>query len=144
VHPVIVSDDQVPARRGTVSFLSSVTRNGDWTLPRHFRAVSVLGNLELDLTRARIGAGTSEIELKSVLGNITIVVPNDLRVECEGEALAGSFDIAREASSSMSPDAPLVRITGTALLGAVSVVVVDPNAPGWFERVRARLFSAAR
>ena len=141
MHPLIVAADQVPDRRGTVSFLSNVIRNGDWTLPRLFRAVAVLGNLELDLTRARIGAGTSEIELKSILGNISIVVPHDLRVECEGEALAGNFDISREASSSMSPDAPLVRITGTALLGSVSITVIDPNAPGWFEKLRAR-FSA--
>ena len=109
VRPLIVADDQVPDRRGTVSFLSNVVRSGDWTLPRLFRAVAVLGNLELDLTRARIGTGTSEIELKSILGSISIVVPHDLRVECEGEALAGSFDISREASSSMSSDAPLVR-----------------------------------
>ena len=35
--------------QGVVSFLSSNERQGPWELPRRFRALAVLGNVELDL-----------------------------------------------------------------------------------------------
>jgi hypothetical protein len=137
-HPVVVSAELIPQHRGAVSFLSHVKRGGDWILPRVFRAVAVMGNVELDLSCVRIGAGTSQIEILAVMGSVTILVPPDLRVECEGDPLVGSFEVKREIASASSPDAPLVRITGTAFMSSVEVKVVDPNAPGWFERLRAR------
>ena len=128
-------------RRGVVSFLSSVSRNGDWVLSRHFRVAAFLGSVELDLTRARIGAGTSHIEIRSILGSVTIVVPHDVRVECEVEPVMGSLDVQRKAESAAAPDAPVVLITGTAILSSVEVKVVDPNAPGLLEKLRTRLLS---
>lgn len=138
VHPAVVAPDLVPEQRGTVAFLSNFQRDGDWILPRVFRVVALLGNVELDLTGARLGPGTSEIEVRSVLGSITILVPPDLRLECDGEPLIGSFEVQREARSSAAPDAPVVRITGRAILGSVEIKVIDPNAPGWFEKLRTR------
>jgi cell wall-active antibiotic response 4TMS protein YvqF len=137
-HPAVISPELVPDRRGTVAFLSHVRREGDWILPRLFRAVAFMGNVELDLTRARVGPGTSQIELKAIMGSVEILVPPELRLECEGEPFVASFEVNREAPSATSPDAPLVRITGTAFLASVEVKVIDPNAPGWFEKLRAR------
>lgn len=135
--PAIVPD--IPERNGTVAFLSSVERGGDWPLPRSFRVAALLGSVELDLTRARIGPGESHIELRSVLGSVEIVVPHDVRVECEVDPFAGSVEVQRKTSSTASPDAPLVRITGSAILASVEIRVVDPNAPGLLRRMRARL-----
>ena len=138
VHPVVVADELVPQRRGTVAFLSHVKRAGDWTLPRLFRTFALWGNAEVDLTRAQIGAGTSHIEIKCIMANVTVFVPPDLRIECDVDPVIGSFDVIRQAEATRSPDAPLVRITGTAFMGSVEVKVIDPNAPGWFEKLRAR------
>ena len=138
IHPVVVADEHVPNRRGTVAFLSHVKRDGDWTLPRLFRAFALWGNAEVDLTRAQIGAGASHIEIRSIMANVTVLVPPELRIECEVEPVIGSFEVAREAESTRSPDAPLVRITGTAFMGSVEVKVIDPNAPSWLEKLRAR------
>lgn len=120
-----------------VSFISHSARAGDWILPRRFRAIAFMGEVDLDLTYARIGPGTSHIEVKSIMGSVTVIVPPDIRVECEGDSIIASFDIDR-AEVAPPPDAPLVVITGTAILGSVHVKVVDPNAPGWYEKVRAR------
>lgn len=120
-----------------VSFISHSARGGDWILPRRFRAIAFMGEADLDLTYARIGPGTSHIEVKSIMGSVTVIVPPDIRVECEGDSIIASFDIDR-AEVAPPPDAPLVVITGTAILGSVHVKVVDPNAPGWYEKVRAR------
>ena len=138
VQPTIVAPELVPERRGGVSFLSNVTRSGDWELPRLFRAAAFLGTIELDLTRARVGPGTSHIEIATLLGNVTVIVPPELRVEVEVDPLLGSFEVTRSSRGTTSPDAPLVRITGTVVLASVEVKVVDPNAPGWMDRLRAR------
>ena len=138
IHPVVVSEDLVPERRGTVAFFANVAREGGWTLPRNFRAMALAGNVELDLTRAQLGAGASEIELRAVMGSVTVLVPPDLRVECEGDAVLGSFEVKRDALSTTSTDAPLVRLSGTAVMGSIEVKIVDPNAPGWLDRVRER------
>ena len=143
VHPVVVADELVPNRRGTVAVLAHVKRDGDWTLPRLFRAFALWGNAEVDLTRAQIGAGTSHIEIKSIMGNVTVLVPPEIRIECDVDPVIGSFEVAREVESTRSPDAPLVRITGTAFMGAVEVKVIDPNAPSWFEKLRARWTAGA-
>ena len=96
-----------------------------------------MGGVDLDLTHARIGPGTSHIEVRSIMGSVTVIVPPDIRVECEGDSIIASFDIDR-ADVAPPADAPLVVITGTALLGAVHVKVVDPSAPERYEKIRAR------
>ena len=79
------------SRGGVVSFLSSTEREGRWELPRHFRALAVMGNVELDLRDAIIGIGVSFIEAVGVMGNIEITVPPDVAVESDGDSLLGSF-----------------------------------------------------
>jgi hypothetical protein len=141
IHPTVIPPELVPEHRGAVAFLSHVAREGDWILPRTFRGVAFMGNVELDLTRARVGPGTSHIEMVAVMGSVTVLMPPDLLVECEGDPLLGSFEIKRQVESTAAPDAPLVRISGTAFMGSVEVKIIDPNAPGWFEKLRARLTS---
>jgi predicted membrane protein len=131
----------VPERSGAVAFLSSVNRKGDWVLPRNFRVAALLGSVELDLTRARIGPGVSHIEIRSIMGSVEIVVPHHVRIECEGDPIVGSFEVQWKAQSAAAPEDPVVRITGTAIMGSVEVKVVDPNAPGLLEKLRARLSS---
>jgi len=45
-------ENERATRAGVVSFLSSNEREGRWQLPRRYRALAVLGNVELDLRRA--------------------------------------------------------------------------------------------
>lgn len=138
IHPTVVAAELVPERAGCLSILSSVKRGGDWPLPRNMRAMALLGSVDLDLTRARVGPGTTYLEVRAVLGSVTILVPHDLRVEVDGEPVIGSFDLILKSRQPAPPDAPLVRISGKAVLGSVEVKVIDPNAPKWYERLRAR------
>jgi hypothetical protein len=134
VGPTLVPDHAVPERAGTRSILAHVTRNGEWTLPRLFRIVAWMGQVDLDLTHVRIGAGVSTIECSSIMGGITILVPHNLRVECHGEPFVGEFSLKFSAPSAAGPDAPLVVVKGSAFMGNVIVKVVDPNAPKWIQR----------
>jgi len=73
------------------------------------------------------------------MANVEIIVPPDLRVESEVDAVLGSAEVQRQIASTTSPDAPTVRITGSAFLGSIEIKVVDPNAPGLMERLRRKL-----
>jgi hypothetical protein len=135
---MIVPAEIVPAVRGVTAFLSSQTRGGDWILPRLFRAVSFMGDVKIDLTSARFGSGVSRIELMVIMGNVTILVPPDVRVECDGDAIIASFELEGQKWSMPAPDAPTVHVTGTAFMGSVEVKVVNPNAPSWIKMLRTR------
>ena len=129
----------VPERRGAVAVLSSMRRDADWVLPRLFRVFAFWGNAELDLTKALLAPGTSEIEIRCIMSSVQIIAPPDLRVECEVDAVLGSAEIQRQISTPAPADAPVVRIIGTALLGSIEVKVIDPNAPTFMEKLRRKI-----
>ena len=131
----VIPADLVPERAGTVAFLSSQTRQGHWILPRLFRAVSLFGNVEIDLTTARVGPGTSRIEVRAIFGNIEIHVPPGLRVECDGSGILANFEYQTKGQPPTSPDAPLISIGGTAFMANAEVKVIDPNAPTMLQRI---------
>src|SRR5436305_12056773 len=122
------SNQIVPESRGVtgvVSFLSNTERQGPWQLPRRFRALAVLGNVELDLRGAEVGYGLSEIEAVAVLGNVEITVPPDIAVECDGDSFIGSFVLKYDGRvrPSMASRDRIVRVTGSAYAGSVTVSV---------------------
>jgi hypothetical protein len=113
---------------GVVSFLGSSEREGHWQLPRRFRALAVLGNVELDLRAAEISYGVSVIEAVAVFGNVEITVPPEIAVECDGDSFLGSFTLKYigRADPATSRER-LVRVTGSAYAGAVTVNVKGPD-----------------
>jgi hypothetical protein len=137
--PPVLPAEHVPERAGVVGFFGSQQRSGDWLLPRLFRAFCLAGNVEIDLTRARVGPGTSHIEVRAVMGNIEITVPPWLRVEVKGVGLLGNFEHKSSVSQALDPAMPLIVVDGVALMGNVEVKVVDPNAPGFVDRLMARI-----
>jgi cell wall-active antibiotic response 4TMS protein YvqF len=135
---MIVPSEMVPPARGVTAFLSAQTRGGDWILARLFRAVSFWGSVTIDLTSAHFGQGTSRIEVVAIMGSIEVFVPPDVRVECDGDAILGSFEILGQKWSRPAEGAPTVHVTGTAYLGSVEIKVVDPNAPSWIQQLKSR------
>ena len=123
----IIPDDR--ATSGVVSFLSSTEREGRWQLPRRFRALAVLGNVELDLRAAEIGWGLSVIEAVAVFGNIEITISPDITVECDGDSLLGSFVLKYDgrANPAVASRDRVVRVTGTAYASAVTIHVKSPD-----------------
>jgi hypothetical protein len=121
----------LPSQRshaGVVSFLSSNERRGRWEMPRHFRALAVLGSVELDLREADVGYGVSVIEAVAVMGNIELTIPPQITVECDGDSLLGTFTLKYVGTSPTQASSDrVIRITGTAYIGAVSVTVKGPS-----------------
>jgi hypothetical protein len=134
----MVNDGAVPDRSGAMALASHGVRDGDWLLPRFFRAAAVMGEMVVDLTRVRLGAGVSHIDAVAVMGQVTIRVPHNLRLECDGQPVLGSVETKRAVESVAMPDAPMIRITGRGFMGAIIIKVVDPNAKGWRARWKSR------
>jgi hypothetical protein len=133
----IVVSNAVPERHGVFAFLSNIDRKGRWTLPRSFRTLAVLGNVELDLTGVELGTYT-EIEIRCFLGNVDVKVPPGIRLEVDGDATLGNFEVNRRLPSTDAPDAPVVHIKAGVILGNIDVSVVDPDAPNMLQRIKAR------
>ncbi|MFQ5529187.1 MAG: DUF1707 domain-containing protein [Gemmatimonadota bacterium] len=109
-----------PAKR-VRSILSSVQRKGAWRVPEELRVVTVMGAVELDFREAEFGPGVTEVTLTSVMGAISIVVPSDLRVECDGASILGHFEGMDLDAGERDSHAPMLRITGRAIMGSVEI-----------------------
>jgi hypothetical protein len=124
----MVGDQPTPVS-GVVAFLRSTDREGRWVLPRHLRALAVLGGLTIDLRDAIIGDGLSVIEAVAVLGNVRILVPPEITVECDGDALLGNFTLKYKGrvNTAVASRERTVRVTGTAYGASVAVLVKGPD-----------------
>ena len=57
----------------------------------------------------------------TVLGGLEIIVPPEMRVVDNGTAILGGREIVGDSAEASSPDAPVLRIEGTCVLGGVEV-----------------------
>jgi hypothetical protein len=110
-------------RRTIVAIMSGASRRGEWTVPRALRVIAVMGGVELDLREAYLESGVTEIEIFALMGGALIRVPPDVRVEVDGSAFMGGFEESRRGrpAERLPPDAPVLRVTGFALMGGVEV-----------------------
>lgn len=111
-----------------VATFGEVVRDGRWAVPRSFSAVAVFGSVRLDLTHAMLEAPTIEIKAVAVFGALEITIPGDMNVEVTGSGLFGGFEETDERSGAKKgtpppPGAPVVRVSGVAVFGGVTVTV---------------------
>lgn len=60
------------------------------------RITAVFGGIELDLTKAGLASGASELEIACVFGGATIIVPDDWFVRIEVTPILGGFSDSRK------------------------------------------------
>ncbi|MDQ3696671.1 MAG: cell wall-active antibiotics response protein [Gemmatimonadota bacterium] len=126
---LIVSTDEVPRRKAIVAIMGGVSRRGTWTVPQRCWAVALMGAIELDLREARLSPGTTNIRAFAMMGAVVVYVPPGVRVETDGLAIMGGFEDQLHQPASGNQDAPLIRVTGLALMGGVEVRVLLPGEP---------------
>ena len=105
---------------GAFAVMSGAERKGVWTVPPTFSAVAVMGGVEIDLTHATFEDQETTIQAFALMGGIEITVPPDITVHVTGGGLMGGFG-GRIANQVGPPGAPVVRITGFAMMGGVDV-----------------------
>ena len=116
------------AERGVgIAVMGGFQRGAGWVVPRHFKAVALMGGVALDLREARLAAGVTEIEVYAMWGGVEILVPDGVRVECVGAAVMGGFSAQSDAANLDDPNAPVLRVSGFVLMGGVDIKRKEPS-----------------
>lgn len=115
--------DVVPVSTSTapmVAIFSAVERKGVWALPDDSVAVAVFGQVSLDLREASVAAAQNEIKAFAIFGGVDILVEPGTVVECTGMGVFGEFNRSGKVAEPR-PDSPVIRVSGLALFGAVTI-----------------------
>ncbi|MFF4317476.1 DUF1707 domain-containing protein [Streptomyces sp. NPDC001568] len=102
-----------------VAVCSASARKGRWRPGARTRAVSVMGDINIDLTEAVFEQQITEINVTSVLGNVEIIVPENVTLRGYGSGVLGNFEVSGQARGATDPQAPVVIVRGFSLLGNI-------------------------
>ena len=112
-----------------LSILSGIQRQGTWRVPKKLRVVAVMGGIDLDFRESEFGPGVTEVNATMVMGAIAIIVPPHLAVECDGVGILGVFEGLDRGTGERDAAAPLLPITGVAVMGALEISTRQPGEP---------------
>ncbi|MGD7789585.1 DUF1707 SHOCT-like domain-containing protein [Propionibacteriaceae bacterium Y1700] len=109
--------DLEPAETTISTIMGDIKRQGQWRIGAHTKIKSIMGDVLLDLTEATFDSQRVEVELMTVLGDVTVRVPNGVRVTDASHKVMSDSTTKLEGE----PDAtmPEVVITGTAIMSDV-------------------------
>lgn len=117
-----VRDDLPAPRSGSpniVAILSGAERKGRWLVEAQTNALAVMGGVDLDLREAVLSQREVTINVVAVLGGVEITVPPGVQVINSVVAILGGCEMPPEEIP--APDAPVIRLTGFAILGGIEV-----------------------
>jgi DUF1707 SHOCT-like domain/Cell wall-active antibiotics response LiaF, C-terminal len=113
-------------RTRMLSVLSSRTRSGVWIPPQQLDLVAVMSDTHLDLRSAQLSAGVTEIRVKAWWAAVRILVPPNVHVVTETNPILASVG-DRTAAAGAPRGAPVIRITGWAVMSDVTVAGGRPR-----------------
>jgi hypothetical protein len=115
-----------------LALMSTTRRVGRWVVPSKLDVVAVMSDTKLDLTHAMLSSGIVDFEIRAVMASLKVIVPPGVRVMVDTHSVmshvrsrADEFDADVAPSSS----APVIRLTGWALMADVQVVVRRKEEP---------------
>jgi hypothetical protein len=123
-QPLAPSTNRIGGRgtsSSAIAIMSGTDRKGVWTVPPTFTSVALMGGVEIDLTEARFEDAETTIQAFALMGGIEIYVPPDITIQVNGSGFMGAFENKVQDQYQPRPGAPLVRITGLAVMGGVEV-----------------------
>jgi hypothetical protein len=113
-----------------VAVLSGAARTGSWAAPPAMHVIAILGGVELDFREAVLPGREVTISAVCVLGGLQITVPPEMRVVDSGIAIMGGWEIPANSDEAAAPDAPVLRLSGAAVMGGVEVRRRPRAGPG--------------
>ena len=112
-----------PEHDRIVSVMASTKRKGIWQPPRFLKVWSVMSEITLDLTRARLAEGVTEIQLFAVMATVKVIVPPGVRVVVQPSAFMAEVSDEVLDQPAVGSKAPVVRITGQVFMAELKVRV---------------------
>jgi len=108
-------------------FMSETKRMGNWLVPQRQEVNAVLGDVTLDYTEAQIPYDEVQVEVKSILADVKIRVPQNAIVLLDSNPILGSVSEQESGLRAVpDPNTPAARpitfhIRGTAILGEIKI-----------------------
>lgn len=103
-----------------LAILSGFERKGVWTVPGRMTIACFMGGADLDLRQARWSQRECTIVVNAIMGGADIKVAPDVHVIMEGTGIMGGYG-GPSGGEEAGPDSPVLRVTGVAIMGGVSV-----------------------
>lgn len=128
----------VPTEKRFLAFMGEVRRKGTWIVPNRLHLFAAMGAVRLDLREAQIPPGGVDIDATALMGEVRVILPPGLHADVDGVAVMGEFS-DRTASAASTLDAPVIRVKGSAFMGAVYVETKLPSdgvMASWKRRLR--------
>ncbi|PWV44655.1 MULTISPECIES: DUF1707 SHOCT-like domain-containing protein [Nocardiopsis] len=103
-----------------VAVFGGCERRGRWLVEPRTNVSVLCGGVELDLREAVLSQHEVTIQIAVIMGGVDITVPHGVRVINNTSAILGGTDL-HGTDQVTDPNAPVVRLTGTCMLGGVDV-----------------------
>jgi hypothetical protein len=106
------------------AFMSETKRTGNWLVPQRQEVNAVLGDVTLDYTEAQLPYDEVYLEVKSILADVKIRVPQNAIVHLDSNPILGS--VSEQQSGPADPNTSNTRpttfhIRGTAILAEIKI-----------------------
>jgi hypothetical protein len=137
-------DDRIPDHSVIIGIMGGGERSGSWIPARNNWAVGVMGGCQVDFRDAQLGSGATEVRVLAVMGGVEILAPPDIHVEYSGIGIMGGFGVDTHYRPPAHPDAPILRVTGLAIMGGVRVTVRYPGETARDAKYRLKAEHKAR
>lgn len=80
-------------------------------------AITSMGGIELDLRDATLDSDGAQLALKTTMGGIQVIVPEDWAVDVDQKSLAGGFDVKVTPPEDLPEDAPQLHVHAVTRIG---------------------------
>ena len=137
-QPTALDDPGRPQTKTMRVILSSVKRIGTWIVPKQLTARVFWGQAELDFREASLGTGVTTVDARVTMGHLMIIVPPSLAIDIDVSSFMGSVETRHRAPAEPDPTRPLLRVTGSVVMGNVEVHTRLPGESGFGARWRER------
>lgn len=134
----LVPSRDVKAKGRVFTAMGGVERKGTWQVPRRLDVTTIMGGAQLDFREARLPEGEIEVNVKSFMGGVEIIVPPSLAVEASGSSIMGGFQHVDRAPAQIEPGSTVLRITGMVVMGGVNIEMRLPGESSGAARRRRR------
>lgn len=116
-----------PKSKRMLAVMGGFDKKGTFKVARKVTVVCFWGGGSLDLREAQFAPGVTELRVVAIMGGLEVIVPPWLAVECDGVAIMGGFEELDRGHGEPDPDRALLRITGLATMGGVSIATRLPG-----------------
>jgi hypothetical protein len=111
---------EVAEERRHLCVMSEMKKRGAWVPARRNLIKVIMGSATIDLREALLAPGVTVFDISAFMGEVKVLVPPGVAVECAGSAFMGEFDDMHTAALA-EPGVPRVEIVGSAFMGSVNV-----------------------